>query len=81
MVHYVLLEVVLELTRFFLFISIIFNKLKMATVELAGIKAIFTLRINSELDNYLVLSFADVTHLLLIDQEELEDTQIQGKLK
>nr|CAD2144530.1 unnamed protein product [Meloidogyne enterolobii] len=50
---------------------------EMATVELAGIKAIFTLRINSELDNYLVLSFADVTHLLLIDQEELEDTQIQ----
>uniref|UniRef100_A0A1I8C0G3 DNA damage-binding protein 1 n=1 Tax=Meloidogyne hapla TaxID=6305 RepID=A0A1I8C0G3_MELHA len=50
---------------------------EMATVELAGIKAIFTLRINSDLDNYLVLSFADVTHLLLIDQEELEDTQIQ----
>ena len=48
----------------------------MATIELAGIKAIFTLRVNSELDNYLVLSFADVTHLLLIDKEEMEDTQI-----
>jgi hypothetical protein len=53
----------------------------MATVELAGIKEIFTLRINSDLDNYLVLSFADVTHLLLIDQEELEDTQLPGKFK
>lgn len=50
----------------------------MATVELPGIKAIFTLKINSNLDNYLVLSFADITHLLLIDKEELEDTQIKG---
>jgi hypothetical protein len=51
----------------------------MAAVELAGIKAIFPLRIDSEFDNYLVLSFADVTHLLLIDQEELEDTQMESK--
>lgn len=52
----------------------------MATVELAGIKGLFPLRIgNDELDNYLVVSFADVTHLLMIDSEDLEDTQIPGK--
>lgn len=49
---------------------------EMATVELRGIKGIFTLQIDSEIDNYLVTSFVDVTHLLLFDQEELEDTQI-----
>ncbi|KAL3068044.1 hypothetical protein niasHT_038034 [Heterodera trifolii] len=50
---------------------------EMATVELAGIKGLFPLRIgNDELDNYLVVSFADVTHLLMIDSEDLEDTQI-----
>uniref|UniRef100_A0A914HG40 DNA damage-binding protein 1 n=1 Tax=Globodera rostochiensis TaxID=31243 RepID=A0A914HG40_GLORO len=48
-----------------------------ATVELAGIKGLFPLRIgDEEFDNYLVVSFADVTHLLLIDSEDLEDTQI-----
>lgn len=53
----------------------------MATVELTGIKGLFPLRIGSdELDNYLVVSFADITHLLLIDSEELEDTQIPGRI-
>jgi hypothetical protein len=50
----------------------------MATVELVGIKGIFPLRIASALDNYLVVSIMDVTHLLLIDKEEMEDTQIPG---
>lgn len=50
----------------------------MATVELSGIKAIFPLRIASKLDNYLVISFAGGTNVLLIDREEMEDTQIPG---
>lgn len=51
----------------------------MATVELAGIKGLFPLRIGSDLDNYLAISFADITHLLLIDAEDMEDTQISSR--
>lgn len=50
-----------------------------ANVELSGIKALFTLRYLSELDNYLVASFMDETHLLKLNGEELEDTEIHGK--
>uniref|UniRef100_A0A914DYF9 DNA damage-binding protein 1 n=1 Tax=Acrobeloides nanus TaxID=290746 RepID=A0A914DYF9_9BILA len=49
-----------------------------ANVELSGVKALFTLRFLSELDNYLVASFIDETHLLKLNGEELEDTEING---
>lgn len=49
-----------------------------ANVELSGIKALFSLRYSSELDNYLVASFMDETHLLKLNGEDLEDTEING---
>ncbi|OZC09249.1 hypothetical protein X798_03793 [Onchocerca flexuosa] len=52
---------------------------ELASVELKGIKNMFSLRINDhEFDNYLILSFDSETHILLINGEELEDTQIAG---
>ncbi|CAD5226395.1 unnamed protein product [Bursaphelenchus xylophilus] len=49
-----------------------------ATVDLPRITNLFTLRFNSNFDNYLVVSFSDVTHLFKIDGEDLEDTKIEG---
>lgn len=51
----------------------------MASVELKGIKNMFTLRTrDDEFDDYLILSFDSETHVLLINGEELEDTEITG---
>lgn len=51
----------------------------MASVELKGIKNMFTLRTrDQEFDDYLILSFDSETHVLFINGEELEDTQITG---
>ncbi|CAI4228082.1 unnamed protein product [Auanema sp. JU1783] len=47
-----------------------------ASVDLPGIKGIFALNIDSEFDNYLVVSFDDDTHILKIEGEELEDTDL-----
>ncbi|CAG9535052.1 unnamed protein product [Cercopithifilaria johnstoni] len=52
---------------------------ELASVELKGIKNMFTLRTrNPEFDDYLILSFDSETHVLFINGEELEDTQITG---
>uniref|UniRef100_A0A915DC56 DNA damage-binding protein 1 n=1 Tax=Ditylenchus dipsaci TaxID=166011 RepID=A0A915DC56_9BILA len=48
----------------------------LASVELAGVKGLFLLRLDSEYDRYMVVTFADITHLLLLDGEEMEDTQL-----
>uniref|UniRef100_A0A0R3R4U4 MMS1_N domain-containing protein n=1 Tax=Brugia timori TaxID=42155 RepID=A0A0R3R4U4_9BILA len=52
---------------------------ELASVELKGIKNMFTLRTrDDEFDDYLILSFDSETHVLLINGEELEDTEITG---
>ena len=53
----------------------------LASVELVGVKAIFTLRSPQapSVDKYTVISFADETHLLLMDGEEMEDIQLASK--
>uniref|UniRef100_A0A1I7XBW2 DNA damage-binding protein 1 n=1 Tax=Heterorhabditis bacteriophora TaxID=37862 RepID=A0A1I7XBW2_HETBA len=45
-----------------------------ASVDLPG--GIFALSVNSAFDNYLLVSLVDETHILLINGEELEDTQL-----
>lgn len=50
----------------------------LATVEMPIVKRIFTLRLNSEIDRFLVISFSNVTHVLACEEEEMEDTQIDG---
>uniref|UniRef100_A0A0M3IXR0 MMS1_N domain-containing protein n=1 Tax=Ascaris lumbricoides TaxID=6252 RepID=A0A0M3IXR0_ASCLU len=51
---------------------------ELASVELPGVKALFTLNVESELDDYLVVGFVEETHILKISGEELEDTQLPG---
>uniref|UniRef100_A0A915B6F3 DNA damage-binding protein 1 n=1 Tax=Parascaris univalens TaxID=6257 RepID=A0A915B6F3_PARUN len=51
---------------------------ELASVELPGVKALFSLNVESELDDYLVVGFVDETHILKISGEELEDTQLPG---
>lgn len=51
-----------------------------ATVDLPNIRNLFTLRLDSEFDNYIVASFFEYTHLFKIDGEELEDTTMEGKV-
>ncbi|XP_014257625.1 DNA damage-binding protein 1 isoform X2 [Cimex lectularius] len=51
-----------------------------ATIELAGIKGMWALKINSEnnLDNTLVLAFVGHTRVLSLCGEEVEETEING---
>ncbi|KHN84948.1 DNA damage-binding protein 1 [Toxocara canis] len=51
---------------------------ELASVDLPGVKALFTLNVESELDDYLVVGFVNETHILKINGEELEDTQLHG---
>ncbi|KAK6013748.1 CPSF A subunit region [Ostertagia ostertagi] len=46
-----------------------------ASVDIPGVKGIFTLKIDSKLDNYLIISLSSETHILAMNGEELEDTQ------
>lgn len=52
----------------------------MATIELNGVRSMFTLKSNSALDNYIVVSFSDVSHLFRLDNEDMEDCQLTGML-
>lgn len=53
-----------------------------AHVDLQGVKALFSLSVNSSpLDDYLVISLAHETHILEICGEELEDTTIEGTVE
>ncbi|VDM76471.1 unnamed protein product [Strongylus vulgaris] len=49
-----------------------------ASVDIPGVKGIFTLKIGSKLDNYLIISLSSETHILAMNGEELEDTQLLG---
>lgn len=47
-----------------------------ASVDIPGVKGIFTLKMDSKLDNYLIVSLSSETHILSMNGEELEDTQL-----
>ncbi|KAK6052443.1 CPSF A subunit region [Cooperia oncophora] len=47
-----------------------------ASVDIPGVKGIFALKIDSKLDNYLIISLSSETHILAMNGEELEDTQL-----
>ncbi|KAK5982584.1 DNA damage-binding protein, partial [Trichostrongylus colubriformis] len=47
-----------------------------ASVDIPGVKGIFALKIDSKLDNYLIISLNSETHILAMNGEELEDTQL-----
>ncbi|EYB86908.1 hypothetical protein Y032_0271g887 [Ancylostoma ceylanicum] len=47
-----------------------------ASVDIPGVKGIFTLKIGSKLDNYIIISLSSETHILAMNGEELEDTQL-----
>ncbi|KJH52137.1 hypothetical protein DICVIV_01723 [Dictyocaulus viviparus] len=47
-----------------------------ASVDIPGVKGIFALKVDSKLDNYLVVSLSSETHILAMNGEELEDTQL-----
>ncbi|VDN05556.1 unnamed protein product [Thelazia callipaeda] len=52
---------------------------ELASSEVKGIKNMFTLRLKDvELDDYLIISLIDTTHILLINGEELEKIDIKG---
>ncbi|VDO74386.1 unnamed protein product [Heligmosomoides polygyrus] len=51
-----------------------------ASVDIPGVKGIFTLKMDSKLDNYLIVSLSSETHILSMNGEELEDTQLLGEL-
>lgn len=52
---------------------------ELATVELPGIKALFTLRVDSvEFDDYIILVIDGQTHALMFTGDELEDTGLSG---
>ncbi|PAV57341.1 hypothetical protein WR25_13738 isoform B [Diploscapter pachys] len=50
-----------------------------ASVDLPGVKRLFSLRYKAEFDNYILVSLANETHILELKGEELEDTQLLGK--
>lgn len=50
-----------------------------ASVDLPGVKALFSLNVHSHLHDYIVVSLSHETHILQISGEELEDTNIEGK--
>lgn len=49
-----------------------------ATIDLAGIKGIWQLRVDSKLDNLIAISFVGQTKLLKLIDEEVEETQMDG---
>lgn len=49
---------------------------ELASVELAGVTAIFPIRVDSTSDNYVIVSLSEETHVLQITGEELEDVQL-----
>ncbi|CAG2121468.1 unnamed protein product, partial [Medioppia subpectinata] len=49
-----------------------------ATIDLPGIKGVWQLRVSSELDNILVLSFVGQTKVLMLTGEEVEETELPG---
>lgn len=51
---------------------------ELASVELAGIKSLFALNVDSEMDDYLVVGFIGETHIFKICGEELDDTSLPG---
>ncbi|MFH4976853.1 hypothetical protein AB6A40_003562 [Gnathostoma spinigerum] len=51
---------------------------ELAFVELRGIKSLFSLNVESELDDHLVVGMMDETHILKIIGEELEDCTLPG---
>ena len=50
-----------------------------ASVDLPGVKRLFSLRYKSQFDNYILVSLANETHILELKGEELEDTQLLGE--
>jgi DNA damage-binding protein 1 len=49
-----------------------------AEIDLKNVRSLFAFNLNSPMDNYLVVSLTQDTHLLKINDEELEETQIEG---
>lgn len=50
-----------------------------ASIDLPGIKGIWSLRVNSpEYDNMIVLSFVGQTRVLMLNGEEVEETELSG---
>lgn len=49
-----------------------------AEIDLKNVRSLFTFNLDSQLDNYLVVGFNQNSHLLKINDEELEETQIEG---
>ncbi|GAB6033172.1 DNA damage-binding protein 1a [Chamberlinius hualienensis] len=49
-----------------------------ASIDLAGIKGIWSLRVNSIYDNTLVLSFVGQTRVLMLNGEEVEEADLPG---
>lgn len=52
----------------------------MASIDIPSIKGLHTLRMNSDLDNCIVVSLIDVTHVIQLNGEELEDTEMPGNV-
>lgn len=50
----------------------------MASIDLPAVKVMFTLRVESEFDNYIVVSLGDVTHVFVVNGDELEDIEMPG---
>ncbi|KAI6206956.1 hypothetical protein M3Y94_00974300 [Aphelenchoides besseyi] len=51
---------------------------EVASIELLGIRHLFAFNLGQELDNYLLVSFMNVTHLFDISEEQWEDTTMDG---
>ncbi|KAH7729396.1 UV-damaged DNA binding factor (ISS) [Aphelenchoides avenae] len=51
---------------------------EVASIDIPSIKGLHTLRMNSDLDNCIVVSLIDVTHVIQLNGEELEDTEMPG---
>lgn len=49
-----------------------------ATIDLPGINGIWQLRVNSKYDNVVAVSFVGMTKLLKLENEEVEETFING---
>ncbi|XP_059156437.1 DNA damage-binding protein 1-like [Physella acuta] len=49
-----------------------------ASIDLPGIKGIWPLRVNSELDNTIVMSFVGQSRVLQLTGEEVEETELPG---
>lgn len=53
---------------------------ELASIALPDIRALYTMRLNSEFDDYLVIGFDNTTHMLKFVGENLEDVDIPGDL-